>query len=547
MVLNRVKIRTRLLLSYAVPVVAVLAITLYGWSAFNTAEKNVTSLYDNRVVPLKQLKTISDSYAVLIIDAVNKANAGLMSANEAADDIRQATATIDREWGRYTSTLLTAGEQRLINETEAALREADQAIGGALEVLTRLSGSAYGRLNTIDGPLYQAIDPVTAKIDELMQLQLEEAAAIRDHTSEVHNVTVAVFIIGTTVLLILVLALGLLIGRSISRPVHYLQQMINRIAEHSDLSLRLSVTGTDEIADTSSSLNDMLQKMDGVVQRLSGATAEVASAAEEMSAVSSQSQQSIAAQAEQTDQVATAMHQMSAASQDVARSASEAQSAASNADELSEEGRQKGQDNRRRLEALSSEVAQVVDSIRGLAEQSQSIGRVIQVINEIAEQTNLLALNAAIEAARAGEQGRGFAVVADEVRSLARRTQDSTEEIETLVNALQAQSEKAVTAMESGQQEVDLSRDQVIEVADILERIGAAIEHITGMGTQIASAAEQQSVAADQVNANLTHIVEVAEQTRMGADHTAQGSDDLARLAAELQAMVAEFQISQRG
>ncbi|WP_375176459.1 methyl-accepting chemotaxis protein [Marinobacter mobilis] len=544
--LNRIKIRSRLLLSYAVPVLAIIAITLYGWSAFNTAEKNVTSLYDNRVVPLKQLKTISDSYAVFIIDAVNKANAGLISGNEAANNIRQANDTIHQEWSHYTENELTAEEQRLVAETERALRSADEVIAEALEVLAGVNGNPSGRLNAIDGPLYRTIDPVTAKIDELMQLQLREAAVIRDHTTEVHAVTVTVFVIGTAALLVVMLTLGLLIGRSISQPIHNLQQMINRIADNSDLSLRLDVTGTDEISDTSSALNNMLQKMDSLVQRLSGATAEVASAAEEMSAVSSQTQQSIAAQAEQTDQVATAMHQMSAASQDVARSASEAQSAAGNADELSEEGRQKGQDNRRRLEALSTEVTQVADAIRSLAEQSQSIGRVIQVINEIAEQTNLLALNAAIEAARAGDQGRGFAVVADEVRSLARRTQDSTEEIEAMVSALQSQSEKAVTAMESGQHEVELSRDQVIEVADILERIGGAVEHITSMGTQIASAAEQQSVAADQVNANLTHIVEVAEQTRTGADHTAQGSNDLARLAAELQAMVAEFRISQR-
>lgn len=544
--LNTITIRTRLLLSYAIPVLAVLAITVYGWNSFNTVEKSVTSLYDDRVVPLKQLKTISDNYAVFIIDAVNKANAGLISAQDAAEGIRQAEETIKQEWTSYKSTRLTSEEERLVSATEQAFGAADQAVVDALQQLDSIRGNSNGQLDSIDGPLYRTIDPVTARIDELMQLQLREAAKLRDSTSELHSRTVGVFLIGSLVLLAIMLGLGFLIGRSISRPIDYLQQMINRIADNSDLSLRLKVTGTDEISDTSTSLNGMLEKMESLVQRLSGATAEVASAAEEMSAVSNQTQQSIAAQAEQTDQVATAMNQMSAASQDVARSASEAQSAANNADELSTEGRQKGQDNRERLEALASQVTQVADAIRGLAEQSQSIGRVVQVINDIAEQTNLLALNAAIEAARAGEQGRGFAVVADEVRSLARRTQDSTEEIEALVSALQSQSEKAVDAMESGQREVALSREQVIDVADILERIGAAVEHITSMGSQIASAAEEQSVAADQVNANLTHIVEMAEQTRTGAGHTAQGSGDLARLAAELQSLVGEFQISQR-
>lgn len=544
MTLNSITIRSRLLISYAIPLVAVIALTLYGWNAFTSVERSVTSLYDDRVVPLRQLKTISDNYAVFIIDAVNKANAGLISAQEAANGIRQAEATIGEQWSRYKATKLTDEEAQLVREAERAFQQADQAVAGALGELATVRGDASGRLDAIDGPLYQTIDPVTAKIDELMQLQLREAANLRDHAYDLHTRTVWIFVAGSLALLAVMLVLGFLIGRSISQPISYLQQIINRIADDSDLTLRLEVTGTDELAGTSRALNNMLEKMAGLVQRLAGATSEVASASEEMSAISGQTRQSIAAQAEQTDQVATAMNQMSAASQDVARSANEAQSAARNAEELAEEGRHKGQSNRERLDALSAEVAHVAGAIRGLADQSQSIGRVILVINEIAEQTNLLALNAAIEAARAGEQGRGFAVVADEVRSLARRTQESTEEIEGLVGALQKESSQAVEAMESGQREVELSRDQVIEVADILERIGGAIEHISGMGAQIASASEEQSVAAEQVSGSLTHIVEVTDQTRTGAEHTAKGSEDLARLAAELQSLVAEFRIS---
>ncbi len=544
MVLNKITIRSRLLLSFAIPVLAVLAITLYGWNAFVSVERSVTSLYDDRVVPLRQLKTISDNYAVLIIDAINKANAGLISPQEAAEGIRRAEATSGEQWSSYKATQLTDEEARMVTEAERAFQHADQAVAEALRALSAVRGDASGQLDAIDGPLYQTIDPITAKIDKLMQLQLHEARNLRDHAYDLHTRTTWVFLGGSLTLLSVMVILGVRIGRSISQPIVYLQQVINQIAADSDLSQRLEVTGTDELASASRSLNNMLEKMASLVQRLSGATSEVASAAEEMSAISGQTQQSIASQAEQTDQVATAMNQMSAASQDVARSANEAQSAARNAEELAAEGRQKGQHNRQRLDELSTEMAQVAQAIKGLAEQSQSIGRVILVINEIAEQTNLLALNAAIEAARAGEQGRGFAVVADEVRSLARRTQESTEEIESVVGALQKESHRTVEAMESGLQEVELSRDQVIEVADILERIAGAIEHISGMGEQIASAAEEQSVAAEQVSGNLTHIVDVAEQTRAGSEQTAKGSEDLARLAAVLQSMVAEFRVS---
>ncbi|MDV2077944.1 methyl-accepting chemotaxis protein [Marinobacter xestospongiae] len=542
--LNRLTIRYRLLISYALPVIAVIAVTIYGMTSFTRVEQGVLSLYDDRIVPLKQLKNISDSYAVLIIDAVNKANAGRMTASEAANGIRQAQQTIEDQWGRYSETRLTEEEARLVRQVETDFQRADRAIADALTALSRTSGNAEGQLDAIDGPLYDAIDPVTSRIEELMQVQLRASEVIRDDTVELHDRVVLIYSVTCIGLIVVLLVVGMLIGRSISGPIGNLREMINRIAENSDLSLRLQSVGTDEVAATSDSFNNMLDQMESLVRRLSGATAEVASAAEEMSAVSNQTQQSIDLQAEQTDQVATAMNQMSAASQDVARSASEAQAAATNADQLASEGRNKGNDNRERLQKLSTEVASISETIRGLADQSQSIGRVIQVINDIAEQTNLLALNAAIEAARAGEQGRGFAVVADEVRSLARRTQDSTEEIESLVTALQGESDRAVAAMESGQRDVEASRDQVVEVADILERISGAIEHITGMGAQIASASEEQSVAADQVNANLTQIVDTAEQTRTGAGHTAQGSEDLARLAAELQSLVSEFRIS---
>ncbi|GAA3575845.1 MULTISPECIES: methyl-accepting chemotaxis protein [Marinobacter] len=542
--LNRLTIRYRLLISYALPVIAVIAVTIYGMTSFTRVEQGVLSLYDDRIVPLKQLKNISDSYAVLIIDAVNKANAGRMTASEAANGIRQAQQTIEDQWGRYSETRLTEEEARLVRQVETDFQRADRAIADALTALSRTSGNAEGQLDAIDGPLYDAIDPVTSRIEELMQVQLRASEVIRDDTVELHDRVVLIYSVTCIGLIVVLLVVGMLIGRSISGPIGNLRAMINRIAENSDLSLRLQSVGTDEVAATSDSFNNMLDQMESLVRRLSGATAEVASAAEEMSAVSNQTQQSIDLQAEQTDQVATAMNQMSAASQDVARSASEAQAAATNADQLASEGRNKGNDNRERLQKLSTEVASISETIRGLADQSQSIGRVIQVINDIAEQTNLLALNAAIEAARAGEQGRGFAVVADEVRSLARRTQDSTEEIESLVTALQGESDRAVAAMESGQRDVEASRDQVVEVADILERISGAIEHITGMGAQIASASEEQSVAADQVNANLTQIVDTAEQTRTGAGHTAQGSEDLARLAAELQSLVSEFRIS---
>ena len=539
--LNGVSLKLRLGVLVLIPLSAILLLSAYALVVFSEINRGVTSIYNDRVVPLKDLKHISDDYAVLVIDAINKANAGIISSGEALRQLEQAETSVRSVWEQYTSTLLTSREQALVREAEALFETADREIAKAKTVLRSLPSDAQGRLDDIDGPLYRVVDPVTAKIGELIDLQLAVAEAEREAVGERYATSQVLY--PTTAVLAGLLTIGasVLIIVSITRPIQSMSDVMTAVANGSDLSRRLAVEGRDELAQLGRAFNHMLGEVDRVIARLSAVSDEVATASEELSSINADVERNIEAQSSETDQVATAMNQMSAAASDVARSAEEAQSAARAAKEKGIEGRTKGESGREALNRLAEDIRRVAERINSLESKTLEIQKVTEVINEIADQTNLLALNAAIEAARAGEHGRGFSVVADEVRSLARRTQTSTAEIAEVITGLAEESKAAVEVMQSGLQQVEDNRALIADVAEAINAIGDAIDHIVQMGEQIASAAEEQSVAAEQVSGNLTHIVDLASQNLSGAKQSAEASGELARLAAEMKDQVSAF------
>jgi len=366
----------------------------------------------------------------------------------------------------------------------------------------------------------------------------------RSHYAEaIHDIRNTILLIG-----VLVLALGLaiawLIGRGITRPIQATASTMDDIAQgEGDLTIRLDTTGKDEIATLSASFNRFAEKVRTMVSQVAGSTGQLATAAEEMSSITRETTQGVQRQQQETEQVATAMNQMTATVQEVARHASEAAESAHNANDATQSGKQIVDRVVDSINSLAQEISRASSVITDLEKDSDKISTVLDVIRDIADQTNLLALNAAIEAARAGEQGRGFAVVADEVRTLASRTQQSTEEIQKMIESLQNGSREAVSVMQSSTEKANQSVENAAEAGESLDSIKQAVNSITDMNIQIASAATQQSSVAEEINRNISNINDVVQQTAEGASQTATASDELARLSQELQSLVHQFKI----
>jgi methyl-accepting chemotaxis protein len=310
-----------------------------------------------------------------------------------------------------------------------------------------------------------------------------------------------------------------------------------------NLTTRLSLNGKDEMQKIAIDFNAMSETFEALVQQIMSATSQLAAASEEVAVISQQSSVNLNNQRAETEQVATAMNEMSATVQEVARNAGDASGAAANADNEAQAGNSIVKQASRSIDELAHEVENASGVIQQLAQDSDSIGTVLDVIKGIAEQTNLLALNAAIEAARAGEQGRGFAVVADEVRTLAGRTQQSTQEIEAMIDKLQSGAKNAVTAMQTGREKAAIGVEQTKQAGEALAAITRAVATINEMNTQIASAAEEQSATTEEMNKNIININQLADETAESAGQSTTASAELSKLAADLQSLVSQFKI----
>ncbi len=321
-----------------------------------------------------------------------------------------------------------------------------------------------------------------------------------------------------------------------------ISEIANAISQN-DISHTCDIQSHDLIGEIVDAFNQMAANLRNMIGQITGVTSQLAAAAEETSTITDETSRGVHAQQSEIDSIASAMNEMTGTVQEVARNAADASSAAQTADSEAKSGALVATEAIGGIEALVHEVDSAAQVIRNLEKESENIGSVLDVIRGIAEQTNLLALNAAIEAARAGEQGRGFAVVADEVRTLASRTQQSTQEIQDMILRLQSGAGNAVKVMEGAQSKAQQSSDLVEKAAESLAMIAGSVSAINDMNTMIASAAEEQSAVAGEMQSNMNNIREVADRSADGAQQTAQASEELARLAAEQQTLMAKFKV----
>jgi methyl-accepting chemotaxis protein len=437
-------------------------------------------------------------------------------------------------------------------QTEQALAEriaAARASLGALQDAVRRIAAALGQFEQT----VQAFKAATADIARTRQEMTEQQAEIvrisetlyqfQMQRMAIESAQARSLQIGATLLALLFGVLAAwIITRQITRPLQDTLGAVQRIAD-GDLTASVRVDRRDEMGQLQQGIQHMATTLRELIGGIRDSVTQIASAAEELSAVTEQTSAGANSQKSETDQVATAMHEMSATVQEVARNAEQASQAANDADGQARLGDQVVAEVIVQIERLAAEVSRSSEAMHGLQQESDKIGSVMDVIKSVAEQTNLLALNAAIEAARAGEAGRGFAVVADEVRGLAQRTQKSTEEIEALIAGLQSGTQQVATVMRNSRNLTDSSVELTRKAGDSLGSITLAVSNIQSMNQQIAAAAEEQSAVAEEISRSILSVRDVSEQTATASDETAKSSAELARLGGQLQALVSRFRV----
>ncbi len=360
---------------------------------------------------------------------------------------------------------------------------------------------------------------------------------------EVHRNILTSAVIQALLLLAGLIVMGYIIRRIIISRINDMRHTMEAMTKDEDLSRTVAVQAQDEVGAMGTAFNHMIFKFRNSLEAVATVTRQLGEVSNRVSSVAEKTQTAVMEQRSETDMVASAMNEMSATVQEVARHANETASASSGADAESRVGVSLATEALDGIEVLIRDIEKAAQVIKQVETDSVSIGMVLNVINGIAEQTNLLALNAAIEAARAGEQGRGFAVVADEVRTLASRTQKSTEEIQRTIEQLQNGVRNAVQAMEGAQVRAHSGSDCVAKTAQSLTVIAGEVNAINGMNTQIATAAEEQSAVAEEINRNITTISTIADTTLADASQTSRISEELVQLAAELNRLVGQFRL----
>ncbi|MDR0276651.1 MAG: methyl-accepting chemotaxis protein [Paucimonas sp.] len=469
--------------------------------------------------------------ARLMLQAMDEARVRLEQNRKGAEDARQGRIEQAEQAAQLADqlkgTVQDPGYQSVLGEVTTHIASFGEKLGEYTDLLAR-EEQLRKQLQARADQVTERVDQINADIDAAMQAELKRNALL-------------ILVSSLAALLVGVVA-AVLITRAIVLPLRRVIVRAQEIAA-GDLRGEIAVDRRDEVGQLLLAMQQMGSGLSGIVSGLQAGIDKLASNAHSLSAVTEQTNREVSSQKDETDQVATAMQQMTATVHSVARDAEEAAQAAQSADGKVESGQQVVRQSMQRIERLASAADSASHSIESLSAEIQHIGSVLEVIKSVAEQTNLLALNAAIEAARAGEQGRGFAVVADEVRALAQRTQQSTGEIERLVSSLRSNAQASVAQIQGSGELVKLAVADALQTESALGSIASAVSLIQQMNQQIAAAAEQQSSVAEEISRSVTQIRSSADQSAIAMRGNASSSIELAQLGAELKGMVGHFRI----
>ena len=444
-----------------------------------------------------------------------------------AQDIYEKLITSTEERNAYNEYVRLLGQYRQIEERMKSLSRANQV------------NELRSLLNT---ELLDNSEQVNAVLTRLLDINNDDANATNQRAKDQYDMAFDLVVGLLVVATALTLLFAWLLTRSITLPIAQALEAAEEVAE-GNLTRPITVDGSDEAGRLLAAMAKMQHKLRDTLQRIAGSATQLASAAEELNAVTDESARGLTQQNNEIEQAATAVNEMTSAVEEVARNAVSTSEASRNATTSAGDGRDLVQETVSAIERMSTDVQATASLIGDLANESRDIGKVLDVIRGLADQTNLLALNAAIEAARAGEAGRGFAVVADEVRALAHRTQQSTSEIERMIGSIQTGTEHAVDSMRNSTERAESTLNIARGAGLSLDTINTAIVEINERNLVIASAAEEQAQVAREVDRNLVNIRDLSVQSATGASQTSAASGELSRLAVDLNGMVGRFRL----
>nr|WP_314483720.1 methyl-accepting chemotaxis protein [uncultured Pseudomonas sp.] len=539
------RLSVKLYLAFALCALITLSVGIVGSQGIGALSSSLQSVFSNNLVSVAQVAEARagaiaqsrDLYRLVAATAINapeaeraairaSMNENRQSSEQAfatyratplADDERLAGDRMEKDWPTY---------QAVMDRTVATIERGDLS-----EARRLMAGELHEAFRTVLDELTVMVESNNRQIDEgARQAQHREAAAKLN------------LYLGIAAAFVAALLLGMFISRVISKPIGLAVSTAERIAG-GDLSKPVHTGHADETGQLLGALGTMQQGLKTTLEQIANAADQLASASEELNAVTDESTRGLTRQNDEIQLAATAVTQMSAAVEEVARNATSTSEASRQTSEEAASGRDQAREAVQAITSVNSEIGQSTVIVGELAGSVREIAKVVDVIRGIAEQTNLLALNAAIEAARAGEQGRGFAVVADEVRALAARTQASTGEIEAMITGVQARADDAVKAMGNSRNLADSTQALAQATGESLERIAQNIAQINDRNLLIATASEEQANVAREVDRNLINIQDLSTQTSAGAHQTSASSQELSRLAISFNDMVSTFKL----
>ena len=536
-------------LQVVVPVLITMVLILIGIifstsalkSSFNEATTSTEELIDNKQAVIDIVKNtyamrIYSIYSLYRTDDMNALESNLkekLAANNKLLDQLNYIPQLNNEVQR----LRKAGNEYVDFGVNTMLPILEQkALNSMNNTLEQRYTQASQRYRSLGKELIESIENLSTKLSEHALQKVQDSS---EHSSNVmNNSTIGLFII-----LLLALVASWILASIIVAPIKKLQEVM-QVVSSGNLTVKSNVEGSNEIAQLSDDINSTIEHLRSTMGSLVRVSENVASASTELATVMTQASHNSDQEKLEVEQVASAVNQLESTANNVTDSAQQADSVALRAKEVAKDSLEMFASSQQANDKMLSQLSSAADVVSSLKTQSEKIGQVIEVIQGISEQTNLLALNAAIEAARAGESGRGFAVVADEVRMLAARTQDSTKEIQTIIEGLQTQSGTANNSMVVTLDTLNESQEMATQLSQFLNRINDTIEELTDINTQVASASEEQSYVTAEINKNLTNMYELVSQNVAGITQSATASQELSSLAEQQNHELNQFKIA---